>query len=160
MDSLVEIYLNRANNEIMAAVSLKKLSEGQKEKQDFELPSNVTFYSSVISHAYYAIFYSAKAILLTNGIKTTLPNVHKATLDKFKESFVDSGILDVKLLDIYKKLIIRADDLLEIFQLEKGKRGSFTYTTIPQANKEPAEESIENAKFFVSNMTKVIMKGN
>lgn len=121
MDSLVERYLNRADNEIMVAESLKKLSESPKEKHDFELPSNVTFYSSVISHAYYGIFYSAKAILLTKGIKTTSPNIHKVTLDLFKENFVDSGVLDFKLLEIYKKLIIRAGDLLGIFSMEKEK---------------------------------------
>src|SRR3989338_2417311 len=99
MDSMVEIYLNRASNEILAAESLNRLSENQKDKKNFELASNITFYSSVISHSYYSIFYSAKAILLTTGIKTEAPNVHKATLDKFKEKFVDNGILDVKLLE-------------------------------------------------------------
>lgn len=156
MDSIVEIYLNRASNEIMAAESLKRLSENQEDKQNFEIPLNTTFYSSVISHSYYSIFYSAKAILLTKGIKTESPNVHKATLEKFEENFVDTGILDVELLEIYKKLIVRADDLLEIFKTEKRKRGDFTYQTIPQANKYPAEESIKNAKFFVSNISKVI----
>jgi uncharacterized protein (UPF0332 family) len=159
MDSLVEIYLNRASNEIMAAESLKKLSDSQKNKEDFELPSDVTFYSSVISHSYYSIFYCAKAILLTRGIKTSSPNIHKSTLDRFKESFVDSGVLDLKLLEIYRKLIVRADDLLGIFQEERWKRGDFTYATIAQANREPAEESIENAKYFVSNIAKVIMLG-
>jgi len=156
MDSMVEIYLNRASNEILAAESLNRLSENQKDKKNFELASNITFYSSVISHSYYSIFYSAKAILLTTGIKTEAPNVHKATLDKFKEKFVDNGILDVKLLEIYKKLIVRADDLLEIFKIEKGKRGNFTYQTIAQANKEPANESLQNAKFFVANINKVV----
>ena len=153
---MVEIYLNRASNEILAAESLNRLSENQKDKKNFELASNITFYSSVISHSYYSIFYSAKAILLTTGIKTEAPNVHKATLDKFKEKFVDNGILDVKLLEIYKKLIVRADDLLEIFKIEKGKRGNFTYQTIAQANKEPANESLQNAKFFVANINKVV----
>ncbi|MBS3162852.1 HEPN domain-containing protein [Candidatus Woesearchaeota archaeon] len=156
MDSMVEIYLNRASNEILAAESLNRLSENQKDKKNFELASNITFYSSVISHSYYSIFYSAKAILLTTGIKTEAPNVHKATLDKFKEKFVDNGILDVKLLEIYKKLIVRADDLLEIYKIEKGKRGNFTYQTIAQANKEPANESLQNAKFFVANINKVV----
>jgi uncharacterized protein (UPF0332 family) len=156
MDSMVEIYIGRANNEIMAAESLKKLSENLRYKQDFELPSDATFYSSVISHSYYAIFYAAKAILLSKKIKTESPNIHKVTFDRFKETFVDSGILDVKLLEIYKKLIVRAEDLLGIFAVEKRKRGDFTYTTIPQANRLPAEESLANARFFVSNISRVV----
>jgi len=65
MDSMAEIYIERARNEIMAAESLKKLSEEKTQKQTFRIPSNTTFYSSVISHSYYAIFYAAKSILLT-----------------------------------------------------------------------------------------------
>ena len=53
-------------------------------------------------------------------------------------------------------MIIRADALLEIFKYEKGKRGRFTYNTISHANKEPAEDSLKNAKFFLSNIRKVI----
>jgi hypothetical protein len=73
MDSMVEIFLNRANNEIMAAESLKRLSEEQKDKENF-------------------------------------------------------------------------------------KRGHFTYETIPQANKEPATDSLNNSKFFVANISKVVKK--
>jgi len=156
MDSLIKIFLERANNEISAAESLNKLSEEGKIKQDFNLPSNTTFYSSVISHSYYAIFYAAKAILLTKEIKTSFPEVHKKTYLEFEKNFVKTGELDVKLFKIYEKMIVRADQLLEIFGEEKWKRGNFTYQTIPQANKEPANESVKHAKFFVSNIIKII----
>ena len=156
MDSMVRIFLDRANNEIFAAESLKKLSEGERQKIEFNLPENVTFYSSVISHAYYSIFYASKALLLLKNIKTSSPEIHRKTLEEFDKNFVKTGILDVKLLQIYQKMIIRADDLLEIFAEEKGKRGRFTYNTIPQANKEPAEDSLKNAKIFLANITKVI----
>ena len=156
MDSLVEIYLERADNEIFAAESLKRLSEEQKDKENFNLPSDTTFYSSVISHSYYAIFYSSKALLLTKNVKTSSPEIHKKTYELFKQTFVDTGILDVNLLNIYRKMIIRADQLLQIFKDEKWKRGHFTYQTIPQANKAPADESIEHAKLFASNIRKII----
>ncbi len=158
MDSMVEIFLNRADTEIIAAEALRKLSEEPEAKENFQIPSNATFYSSVISHAYYAIFYAAKAILLTKSIKTSSPEIHKKTFDEFQKHFVETGILDVKLLEIYKKLVIRADDLLEIFKDEKWKRGNFTYTTIPQANKAPADDSLKNAKLFISNISQVIRK--
>ena len=51
---------------------------------------------------------------------------------------------------IYDK--IKADTLLGIFRIEKKKRGDFTYQTLSQANKEPAEESIKNAKAFFSHI--------
>ena len=55
-------------------------------------------------------------------------------------------------------MVVKADELLEIFKEEKWKRGNFTYKTIPQANKEPAEDSLNNAKIFLSNISKVIKK--
>ena len=156
MGSLIEVYLDRANNEIMVAESLKRLSEQEKDKVNFDLPDDISFYSSVISHSYYAIFYATKALLLIKGIVTKSPEVHKKTFEEFKKNFVDTKELDVSLLKIYKKMIVRADALLEIFRDEKWKRGHFTYQTIPQANKEPAEDSLKNSKFFVSNIMKVI----
>lgn len=156
MGSLIEIYLDRASNEIMAAESLKRLSENNDEKINFSLPDDVSFYSSVISHSYYAIFYATKALLLTKGIATKSPEVHKKTFEEFRKKFVDTKELDVSLLKIYKKMIVRADKLLEIFKDEKWKRGHFTYHTIPQANKVPAEDSLKNSKFFISNIMKVI----
>lgn len=140
----------------MLSASIKRLSDDGEAKKYFNIDQKFTFYSSVISHAYYSIFYSAKTMLLTKGISTSSPEVHKKTFDAFKEHFVDTGILDVKLLEIYKKLVVRADALLGIFKEEKQKRGDFTYKTIPQANQEPAEDSIKNAKIFLSNIKKVI----
>ena len=158
MDSMAEIYLERADNELLAAESLKKLSEDAKSREDFSLPQSTTFYSSVISHSYYSIFYSAKAILLTKGVKTSAPEVHKKTYEEFERVFVNSGILDMKLFEIYKKMVVMADALLQIFKDEKWKRGNFTYKTIPQANKEPADDSLKNAKIFVSHISKIIKK--
>jgi uncharacterized protein (UPF0332 family) len=158
MDSMVEIFLERADNEILAASSLKKLSEEEDSKQDFELPADITFYSAVISHSYYSIFYAAKAVLLAKDIRTSSPEIHRKTIEAFQKDLVETGILDVKLLEIYKKAVVRADALLEIFRDEKWKRGNFTYNTLPQANKEPAEESLSNSKIFVSNVKKVVDK--
>lgn len=155
MDSVVEIYLERAKNELLAAEALKRLSEEKRLKEGFGIPQATSFYSSTIGHSYYAIFYAAKALLLTKGVKTASPDIHKKTYDAFEKEFVTSGALDVELLRIYKTLAIRADELLGIFKQEKWKRGNFTYSTIPQANKEPAADSVRRAKIFVVNITTV-----
>jgi len=156
MDLMIRNYLDRAENELVLAASIKRLSDESEAKEYFKIDQKFTFYSSVISHAYYSIFYAAKAILLTKGISVSFPEEHRKTFDAFKEQFVDTGILDVKLLEIYKSLVIRADELLGIFKEEKRKRGNFTYKTIPQANQEPAEDSVKNAKIFLSNIKKVV----
>ena len=157
MDINIRDYLDRAENELRVAIILKNLTESDK-KIEFGAGKEDTFYSSVISHGYYSIFYSAKALLLTKNVKTEASEVHKKTLDEFKKHFVDSGILDFELLKIYNEMIVKADELLGIMQHEKRKRGHFVYKTLPQANKEPAEESLENAKKFVSHIKQIIEK--
>ena len=78
----------------------------------------MTFYSAVISHAYYCIFYSAKAYLLKKGIKINAPEEHRKTYEAFKE-LTDKGELDVELLKLYEKMLVKADTLLGIFRIEK-----------------------------------------
>lgn len=158
MDSMVKIYMQRSSNEINAARLLFTVSNNSEKKQEFQIEEEMTFYSSVISHAYYAIFYAAKAILLTKGIETNMPDAHKKTYESFKSEFVDSGIIDIELLKIYQKMVVRADELLQILKDEKWKRGHFTYQTIPQANKNPAEQSIKNAMIFAKNIKLIIEK--
>lgn len=156
MDSRVKLYLGRAENERDLSKALLDLSQNNEIKASLDLTEDDTFYSAAISHAYYCIFYSAKAILLTKGIKTYSPEVHKKTLEEFKKNFVDSGVLDVELLKIYNKMIVRADELLGLFKLEKSKRGKFTYQKLPQANLEPAKESVDNTFKFFTNIYKII----
>ena len=147
MDSKVELYIKRARTEMNMAIVLLE-SSNNKILHEFDIPEDETFYSGVISHCYYSIFYCAKAMLLTKRIDTKAPEAHKKTLNAFKEQFIDTGILDTKLFLIYKKMMVRAETLLVIFRTEKRKRGDFTYNTIAQANIEPANKSLENAKTF------------
>ena len=154
-----ELYLQRAENEIVVAQMLFDISSNTKlQREQFKIEKSFTFYSTVISHSYYCIFYSAKAILINEGIKTNAPEVHKKTLEAFETYLVKTGKLDVELLKIYEKMIVRAEELLGIFSREKGKRGEFTYQKLPQANKEPAKESLDNAYLFFKNINKIIRK--
>ncbi|MBI2144105.1 HEPN domain-containing protein [Candidatus Woesearchaeota archaeon] len=156
MNDETELYLQRAENELVAAQLLFDVSSNPTlQKEQFKLEKDFTFYSSVISHSYYCIFYSAKAILIRNGIKTEAPEVHRKTLEAFETSLVRTGKPDVELLKIYRKIIVRAEELLGIFSKEKGKRGQFTYQKLPQANMEPAKESLDNASFFFKNINQI-----
>lgn len=149
MNGEAELYCQRAENELVAAQLLFEISSNPTlQKEQFKLEKRFTFYSTAISHSYYSIFYSAQAILVKHGIKIEAPEVHKKTLEAFEKYLVNTGKLDFELLRIYQKMIIRADALLGIFSIEKRKRGEFTYQKLPQANKEPAQESLNNASFF------------
>ena len=120
----------------------------------FKIEQPETYYSSVISHAYYCIFYSAKAYLAKKGIKTEAPEEHKKTYEEFKR-LVFLGTVDKELLKIYDEIIVKADTLLGIFKIEKKKRREFTYQKLAQANLEPANKSLENAKTFLKHIRKL-----
>lgn len=152
MDLNYKLYLERADNEFKLAEIIFKVSDKKDlQKEAFDISEPETYFSSVITHCYYAIFYSAKAYLLKKGIKTKAPEEHKKTFEEFKR-FVEKGIVDVELLKIYEEVLVKADTLLSIFSEEKYKRGKFTYHTLAQANYEPAKESLERAELFFKNI--------
>ena len=124
MDFEFKIYLERAENELNLSMMMQKISGDKKMQVETFGVKEDTYYSAVISHAYYSIFYAAKAYLLLKDIKTFAPEEHKKTFDEFSK-FVDKGTVDIELLKIYRSMFIRADTLLHIFELEKGKRGKF-----------------------------------
>src|SRR3989339_181717 len=135
MDLNYNLYLERANNEIKFADIALFVSNNKKIQTDvMKIEEPETYYSSVISHSYYCIFYSAKAYLAKKGIKTEPPEEHKK---------------------IYDEIIVKADTLLGIFKIEKKKRGEFTYQKLVQANLEPANKSLENAKTFLKHIRKL-----
>lgn len=159
MDSLVKLYLERAENELaLAKIIFRLTTEERIQEEIFEVSSPLTFYSAVISHAYFAIFYTAKSYLLTKGVKTKPPEEHRKVFEAFKR-LVEDGVVDVELLQLYEKVMLRADTLLSILKVEKGKRGKFTYRQLPQANRNPARESLEHAGVFFKHLYNLSQKG-
>jgi len=148
MDSDTKLYLERAGNELRLAEIIMQISVN---KDIPEIDKADTYFSSVISHAYYSIFYTAKAYLIMKGIITKAPEEHKKTYDEFRR-LVSQGIIDKELLVLYERVLVKAEELLGIFKVEKKKRGEFTYQRMPQANLEPAKESLENAKTFLKHI--------
>jgi uncharacterized protein (UPF0332 family) len=157
MNNQSKLYLSRTENELIAGRILNEVSLNPNiQKEQFKIETSFTFYSSVISPSYYCIFNTAKAILINQGIKTDISNVHKKTLKAFKKFLVQTGKLDKQLFKIYEDMAIKADALLEIFSSEKGKRGMFTYQILPQANIQPAKESLDNADLFFKTIRKIL----
>ncbi len=157
MDSRVKIYLKRAEDEFLLAKNDMKISTEDEIKEILGISKEKTFFNSVISHAYYSIFYSAKAYLLLKGIKTNAPEEHKKTYEKFKRVAYSEKI-DNKLIEIYERETIKAENLIKIFFTEKRKRGFFTYNVKSEANIPYAEESLENARKFISSIKLIIEK--
>jgi len=157
MDLAIELCLKRAENEIVLAKLIQRISnENQLKKEVFQIAEDFTFYSAVISHSYYAIFQSAKAYLLSKGVGfSSKQGQHQKVYHRFKKH-IKKGTMDAELLNIYDSIMIRADELLGILEMEREKRGNFTYETLPQANKEPAEDSLVNAQKFYKHIYALI----
>ena len=152
MDSDAKLYLQRAQNELKLAEIVMQISINKDIQTKIpEIDKPDTYFSSVITHAYYSIFYTAKAYLIMKGIITKAPEEHKKTYDEFRR-LVSQGIVDKELLRLYEEVLVKAEELLGIFKIEKKKRGEFTYQRIAQANLEPAKESLDNAKTFLKNI--------
>ena len=94
------LYLERAKNELDLTRAIFKLSTENNLKLEFELKEDSTFFSNVISNAYFCIFYSAKALLQSKGIVTKVPEEHKKTLEEF-EKLTLSGEMDSYLINFF-----------------------------------------------------------
>jgi len=149
MDSEPKLYFLRAENEFLMANIDLRVSTDAKVKEILGIQKEKTFFSSVITHAYYSIFYSAKAYLISKEIKTEPPEEHKKTYIEFSK-LVNKGVISKELFRLYEDEALKAEALLRIFRIEKKKRGFFTYNIKSESNLPYAKESVENAKRFTS----------
>lgn len=98
--SLAKLYLEKSENELVLAESLIKISRENNIKSLLKIGKNQTFYTAVISHSYYSIFYAVKAYLANKNIKTKMPDEHRKTYEIFKK-FVKSKKLSKEVLKVY-----------------------------------------------------------
>ena len=155
MDSNISLYIERSENELdLANVIYIVTSDEKLQREIFHIDKVQTFYSGVIAHSYYSIFYAAKAYLLTKCMQTKPPSEHKKTYVQFRK-LVFKGIIKKDLLKAYEEEYIKAENLLRIFKSERKKRGHFTYQRLAQANREPAEKSISNARIFFKHINRL-----
>lgn len=77
MDFEYKIYLSRAQNELNLSLIIMKISDNKEMQVSTFGIKEDTYYNATISHAYYCIFYGAKAYLLLKGIKTRAPEAQK-----------------------------------------------------------------------------------
>jgi hypothetical protein len=89
-------------------------------------------YESSVSRTYYAMFYSAQAMLLT---KNSSFSSHKGVISAFGEHFIKTGIFPKEM----------GRELNRAF--EKRQIGDYEYTFV--ISRREAEEILENGKKFV-----------
>ena len=97
------------------------------------------FYRDAMSRAYYAMFYTASALLRAKGIVT---KSHRGVIAKFGLEFVTEGTIEryyAKALSLAESLRERAD-----------------YDATFQPGEEEARELVEDAKAFVERIEKAL----
>lgn len=97
-----------------------------------EMLLNEGDYESSVSRTYYAMFYSAQAMLLTRNLSFSS---HKGVISVFGEHFIKTGIFPREM----------GRELNRAF--EKRQIGDYEYTFV--ISKEEAEEVLKNGKEFV-----------
>jgi len=112
----IRLYLERAWE--MLDVAGLNLSEG--------------YLDSAINRAYYAIYYAANALLVTEGLGRSK---HSAVIASFRERFVKPGIIDVEYSRIYGRVM---DD-----------RHTSDYEVEVQVETRVAEKDMTDARLFV-----------
>ncbi len=155
---LISLMVKKANNNLKFAKTTLALCENNEVKDSLGLQEKDSFYDWVIVVAYYAMFHITQALLATKKIKITNIRVHEATLYAFAHNFILTKELEDELFFTYEDAEAKAEELFTSLSEERRKRGKFTYERLPQANKEPAEESITHATEFVREIETILKR--
>lgn len=145
----------KAVNDLALAQGLFKISTDDKIKDVLDYPKEITFFDWVIVSSYYSIFHAAQSLLGIKQVKIT-GRLHHATLISFAKHYIMNNELAEELFLIYEDAEKKANELLEIIEEEKQKRGMFQYHRLSKDNLEPAKESVENAKTFLEAIQEVL----
>ena len=101
-----------------------------------------SFYGSGINRAYYAIFYSANALLLTRGISRSK---HSGVIAAFRQYFVRSGLIESEYGDVYGRVM---DD-----------RHLSDYDVEVSIDPERARADLADAQRFVERVDRYLQEG-
>ncbi len=99
----------------------------------------IGLYDDAISRAYYAMFYAAKAALLSEGLDL---RKHSAAVAKFRELFVITGRVEA--------------DYLRYLGRAQSARERSDYAPFIPANREDAVEILATAETFIARMKKMV----
>jgi uncharacterized protein (UPF0332 family) len=99
------------------------------------------FFGSAVNRAYYAIFYSANALLSTQGLAR---GKHSGVLAVFRERFVKSGLIEVEYSDIYGRV------------MDNRRVSDYEIETPVEA--EVAEKDLSDAQRFVDRVEQLLHK--
>lgn len=163
----VDFFMRNAEDSLDCAKVLFELSTNTQKQESFGFTSFNGFLW-VVNASYYSMFYMARALLESVGIKIkTDLSIHSITFDAVIHYFYITGKLEKKLIES----IIEAkedatqilgkqktDELIEEYFYEKKKRGIFTYNMGVVLMQSKAKTSLQRAQRFRRELKKIIDK--
>lgn len=99
------------------------------------------FYEDSVSKSYYAIFFAAKALLLTKNLD---PKKHSGVISFFNRYFIKTGEAE--------------KELAEILKFAQKERISADYDEFYIASPEEAQVQLENAERFLQRVKEVLQE--
>ena len=161
----IQFFFNNARNSLEAAKLLFDASTNEKLKVAVGL-SDFNGFLWVINASYYSMFYMARALLESEGVKIkTELSVHLLTFDALVYYFYLTGKLEKKMIEEFAEAeeeaaeVLgkeKAKELIEDYLHEKRKRAKFTYELGEIAMHEKAKTSLERAKRFNEEVRKIL----
>ena len=168
----VGFFLANAESSLRTASVLQQISDDESLKETLQVGSSFESYLWVIVSSYYAMFYAATAILAKQGVKASGQIVHKVTADalihffasneklaKLLEQYEEAQTVGLELIgreELMKKMQKKADELIISYEGERKKRSKFQYDIGVQAKRGYAQTSLERARTFVFEISKLV----
>ncbi len=162
-----DFFIKNADDSIDSAKALLELSTNPQKQESLGFASfNGLLW--VVNASYYSMFYMARALLESNGIKIKADlSIHSVTFDAMIYYFYLTGRLQKEFLEDFIEAkedaaeILgkqKADELMEDYFFEKRKRATFTYDMGTLLVESKAKTSLERAQKFRRELKKIIDK--
>ena len=158
----VDFFLKNADDSLQSARCLFDIST----KHDYEGYDDLSGFLWVINASYYSMFYMARALLESSGIRLKSDfSVHALTFDALVHYFFLTGKLQKELFEFFaaarndaSELLCqqRAEELIEGYFFEKRKRAAFTYEIGQHAIESKAGTSLQRAISFNKEIRRII----
>lgn len=163
----VDFFIKNAGDSIDSAKALFELSSNPQKQESLGFTS-FDGLLWVVNASYYSMFYMARALLESNGIKIKAGlSIHAVTFDAMIYYFYLTGKLQKEFLEDFieakedaAELLgkQKADELMEDYFFEKRKRATFTYDMGTLLVESKAKTSLERAQKFRRELKKIIDK--
>jgi len=161
----VDFFLVNAKKSLASATLLYDVSTN-KDMQSFVGYVDFDGFLWVVNASYYSMFFMARALLESQGIKLKSDvSIHALTFDALVYFFYLNGILEKRFIEDFVESLEdsssilgkqKADLLIEDYFFEKRKRAVFTYETKEIVVKVKAKTSLERARRFNEELRKII----